>query len=339
MELIDAGTGRPRFGVFADAVGRVNRGDYRHRTPMGRRAGVLSTWSGFKQFEYFGLISDRLLFGCALAHLRWFAVAFVYVYEPGRGMRIERSLRSPFGRALAQSDSPREGATRWNGGGLVAAMRYTGTPRAKSLELDLGGLQVRAHCDEAAAGFQPMSLCTRTGRNGWVYAHKVAGVPVSGELVLDGERIDLAAIGAYAHHDYSAGYMRRETFWNWACLSGRAASGEDLGINVSCGVNETSFSENCCWIDGLVQPLGLCRFEYDWDRATTTQWRIASADGALELGFTPEGAHLERLNAGVFAGDFKQVFGRFDGSLRLADGRRVAIERQWGFAEDQYAKW
>jgi hypothetical protein len=29
----------------------------------------------------------------------------------------------------------------------------------------------------------------------------------------------------------------------------------------------------------------------------------------------------------------------FDGELRLDDGRRLPIERHYGFVEEQYAKW
>lgn len=337
--LIDPALRRPRFGRFADAVGGINLEDYTHRTPMGARASRFAAWSGFKQFEYFGLISDGLLFGCALAHLRFAAVAFVYVYVPGRGMLVERSLRMPLGRGLQQSRSPREGVSTWQGGGLEVEMRYHAAPRAKDIRLQLGELSVAARCDEQAAGFEPMSLCTRIGRNGWVYAHKVAGVPVSGTLQLGAERFDLATLGAYAHHDYSAGYMRRDTFWNWACFSGRGRGGEHLGLNVSCGVNETSHSENCAWVDGRLHPLGLCQFDYDWDRPAQQPWRVQSSDRALHLRFTPEGAHVEQLNAGLFASDFKQIFGRFDGALQLSDGRRVEIERQWGFVEDQFARW
>lgn len=50
------------------------------------------------------------------------------------------------------------------------------------------------------------------------------------------------------HTDYSAGYMRPETWWNWAFVSG-SVDGKAIWSNVSCGVNETSYSENCALVD------------------------------------------------------------------------------------------
>ncbi len=331
--------GRPAFGVFADAVGEVNIGDYRHRTPMGRTAGFLDRWLGFKRFQYFGVISDEVLFGCALADLRTLALAFVYVHVPGVGMVVERSVRAPLGLGVRLSTSPIGGTSRFASGALQVDFAYSAAPRRKSVRVRLGkDLDVEASFDESAARFEPMSLCTRVGRNGWVYAHKVAGVPVTGRLRSARGEIDLARAKAYAHHDFSAGYMRRETFWNWACLSGRSADGHAIGLNVSCGVNETSFSENCFWLDGRIHPLGLCHFEYDWDRPLEP-WRVASGDGRLELDFQPEGQHRERLDLGFAASDFKQVFGRFRGELRTAEGRVVPVADCYGFVEDQYAKW
>ena len=330
-------SGKPRFGVFDDAL-RVNVDAYEHRTPMGEAAHPLAAWVGFKQFQYYGVISDELMFGCALIHLRHVAGAFAYVYIPGEGLVVERSVRSPLGVGVSMGLDPLRGESTLRFPGLRTRMTYEDAPRRKGISLKMGrSLKVDAQMDETAAGFEPMSLCTRIGRNGWVYAHKVAGVPVTGTIECKGRRYDLEKIGAYGHHDFSAGFMRRETFWNWACFSGESEGGQAVGINVSCGVNETSFSENCLWVDGKRVPLGLCHFDYDWD-APLRPWHITSADGAVDLRFQSEGQHEERLQLGFAASDFKQIFGRFTGTIRTPEGE-VKVKRIAGFVEDQYAKW
>ena len=336
MQLIQP-DGRPRFGIFDDAL-EMNLDAYVHRTPMGDRAGRLTSWLGYKRFQYFGVLSGDLLVGCALADFRHSAMAFAYVFEPGRGMRIEHTARAPLGIGMHLASSPRHGESRFRGRRFEVRFGYADAPRRKSIQLELDGrLSVDAELDESAVGFEPMSICTRVGRNGWVYAHKVAGVPVRGTVRTPERTWDLETLDAFAHHDFSAGYMRRETFWNWACLSGRTEEGIQLGLNVSCGVNETSFSENCAWVDGKLEPLGLCHFEYDWDRPLEP-WRITSADGALTLQFEPEGQHQERLRLGLVATDFKQIFGVFSGTIRLRDGRTLRVDGLRGFVEDQYAK-
>ncbi len=337
-QLIQA-SGRPRLGQFSDAL-ELNLADYRHRTPWGGQASRWAQWIGYKRFQYFGILSDRILAGCALVHLRHTAVAFVYVYSPERGMQFESTYRLPLGIGCRLSDSAREGLSRFRFGSTRIELGYQDQPRTKSLKVTVPGkLVIEAQFDESATGFEPMSLCTRIGRHGWAYAHKVAALPARGHIECRGRLYDLEECQAYAHHDFSAGYMRRETFWNWACFSGTSTAGDAVGLNVSCGVNETSFSENCFWHKGKLQALGLCQFDYDWDRPAQDTWHITSQDGRLDLVFTPEGAHTEKLNLGLIASDFKQIFGQFSGRIILADDRLIDVIGIPGFVEDQYAKW
>ncbi|MFO8212182.1 DUF2804 domain-containing protein, partial [Pseudomonas aeruginosa] len=165
--------------------------------------------------------------------------------------------------------------------------------------------------------------------NGWVYARKVAGVRCEGQVRSALGDFDLRAIDAFAHHDWSAGYMRRETFWNWACLSGEA-QGRRVGLNLSCGVNETSFTENCFWLDGKLCKVDSVRFEFDRDRELGP-WHIRSFDGQVDLTFEARGLHRERLNLGLLASNFKQIFGRFRGELRPHGRASLVIDDLWGF--------
>ncbi len=337
-QLIQA-SGRPRFGLFDHAM-QLNMAEYRHRTPLGRPASALSQWLGYKRFQYFGILSDNILAGCALVHLRHTAVAFVYVYVPERGMQFERTYRLPLGLGCRMSDSPITGSSHFHFGKTRIEMSYEDTPRVKRLKVEVPGkLNIDAAFNETQADFSPMSLCTRIGRNGWTYAHKVAAVSASGHIECKGRLYDLEDCRAYAHHDFSAGYMRRETFWNWACFSGQSTAGQAVGLNVSCGVNETSYSENCYWADGALHGLGLCQFDYDWEDPTADTWHITSHDGRLDLVFTPEGLHEEKLNLGLITSDFKQIFGHFSGRIIAENDELIEVLAIPGFVEDQYAKW
>lgn len=94
--------------------------------------------------------------------------------------------------------------------------------------------------------------------------------------------------------------MRRETCWNWACLSG-VLDGVEIGLNLSCGVNETSFSENCLWLNRILLPVSGVHFVYRRDNLLTP-WHM---------------------------------FGRFHGTLRPTGGEPIAISLN-GFVEEQY---
>ncbi|WP_062810852.1 DUF2804 domain-containing protein [Alcanivorax sp. NBRC 102028] len=331
--------GQVAFGVFPYTVATINGREADYRTPMGKPASSFTRHFHYKQFQYFGIISDELLAGCAFAHTAYLGMAFFYLFEPQTGVLHQYTWRSLLGKGLRMSPSPRQGESVFQQKNVVIRLGYQQDSvgaLSKSLSVKLDDLTLHAQMDEGT-DFQPMSLCTRTGINGWVYANKVAGKAVTGSLQRQGKHTDLTALDASGHHDFSAGYMRRETFWNWACLSTRVGDTR-VGLNLSCGVNETTFSENCLWIDNVMVPTGGVLFDYNRDDLMQP-WDIHSLCGRVNLQFTPNGNHKERLNLGLFASNFNQLFGHFDGELRLDDGRRLCIKRHYGFVEEQYAKW
>jgi hypothetical protein len=337
-QLINA-QGVVHLGDFAQSVREVNGREFDYRTPMGAAHSAWARRFHYKQFQYFGVVSDAVLCGCALAHTGYLGVAFVYVYCTQTRRMVSETFRSPLAAGLTMGTSPVAGESVWSTQGAEIRMTYredSDKGRTKSLSLRTPkGLHIAASMVEAPS-FEVRALCTQTASNGWTYANKVAGIPVAGTVQSALGTFDLTAVHAMGHHDFSAGYMRRETFWNWACFSAQV-DGCALGLNVSCGVNETSYSENCLWVDGRLVHLGLAQFSFDRNDPQST-WKVRTSDGAVQLVFTPAGVHSERLNLWVFASRFLQYFGQFSGTIRV-EGKTIAIRDVWGFVEDQYAKW
>lgn len=331
--------GSPRFGIFEDSITEINAADYDYRSPMGRKYGRMRRYTDFNQFQYYGVIADDLIFGCALADTKFLGIAFVYVYQPSSGELIEYNFKTPAAVGFSMNLSPIEGTSSLLKGKNRMELINQAEPREKRLKVSLKkGLEIDAVFSETNAAFEPMNICTPTGYSGWVFAQKVAGVAVTGTIESPVGSFDLAQINAHGHHDYSAGYMRHETWWNWACLSGELPSGEKIGLNVSRGVNETGCTENCMWLDGKLIKIDFAQFEFDRMNPEKT-WRVYSNDKIIDLDFQPEGMHKEKVNAGFLAGNFKQIFGKFKGTVKVPGKKSFVIKDLYGFVEDQYAKW
>jgi hypothetical protein len=326
--------GDVRLGIFEVPIDEVNHRDFDLRTPMGRPASALQRRMGFNQFEFLGAMCDEVVFGVAIADVKYAGTGFAYVHEPASRRRTERSVTRPFASGFDFVQTPEAGASTLRSGPLQVEMRAT--DRGRHLVAKAKGIEVDAHFLEV--DMAPMRICTRAGATGFVYARKTAGHRVEGTLTWEGRRYDLAAVGALGHHDWSAGYMRRETFWNWACLAGRDTEGRVLGLNASCGVNETSFLESCFWVDGVLHRLPPVHFVYD-RRDLHRPWRVHDEAGRIDLHFTPEGAHAERIDAGLVASNFTQLFGRYRGHLRTVSGETHAVEGLPGYAEWHFARW
>ena len=332
--------GRPRYGRFDDSLDDADGRADSSRDAFGRQRGALARRLRYKQFQYFGGMSRDLVFGCALVDLGYANNVFFYVVDMHSGERYERVLRKPGGSGMTLAGNPVDGRSEYRAGAVTVSQTYIGEPRAKRLRLQDGDrLEIDALMPEA--GFEPMSLCTRAGYHGWVYANKTAGLALQGHITWRGRRHDLAGLGAMGHHDFSCGYMQRETWWNWACLSGPARRADGgtvaLGLNLSCGVNETVWGENALWLDGRLVPVGGVSFDYDQDDVLRP-WRVRSLDGQVDLRFTPVGVHREKLRALILSGHFQQVFGRFDGDIVSADGN-LTVDNVSGFVEDQFVRW
>lgn len=339
--------GKPNFGRFSKPVNEVNMKDADYRTPLNKVAGKWKKHFHFKQFQYFGGIADDLIFGCALANTAYLGAVFIYVYRISDKKMLTWQFKRPLAFGLNMTNRPDNGVSTFKSGNKKILMRYqlnSQGERRKILDIDFGAeLTLQAEMIESPE-YEAMALCTPSSINGWVYAQKTAALSVTGKVQCSLGEYDLAEQNAFGHHDFSAGYMKRETFWNWACFSGihqpnhKIKNAPALGLNVSWGVNETGYSENCFWVDNIIHSLPQVQFKFDRDDEHST-WRVTSDNQQIDLSFTPEGMHKENINAGLLATNFKQIFGRFNGFLITEDGKRFEIENYYGFVEDHYSKW
>lgn len=337
-QLIDQ-HGDVRLGIFEDAIDEVNYRDFELLSPLGRPSGRFARWFGFKQFQFLGALSPQLIFGCALADTKLVGTAFVYLYDPTTGTYEEHNFRPLLAQGMTFDQRPEQGVASFKNSKAEISLRsaFDRTKRTLSVEL-AAGISIHADFIEREPTIEPMRICTRTGATGWVYARKTAGQTVQGSVRWNGKSFDLQGLGTLGHNDWSAGYMRRRTFWNWACLAARDEQGQVVGLNVAAGVNETGFTENCFWRQGKLHKVDSVHFDYD-RHDLMRPWKVSSYDGRVQLNFQPEGGHRENINALVAASNFNQLFGRYNGVLTDELGHKSEIRDQLGYMESHYAKW
>lgn len=336
MNLIDS-TGKPAWGRLPGLPDRINWEDYDARTVMGRQRADWIKPFLFKHFDFYGAVSEHFTFGCGLVRLGLINSLFAYLHTPEGLHQTQFDLPFDWG---YESDYKPLGCTRWS----HPAKRHlhaqsTRTSTSRQLEFNLGkGFQglIRLDCSSSAT----LALNTPIANTGFAYAQKTSGCPVSGAIQLRGKTYQFNSDKDGCYHDWTAGYLRRETFWNWACASGNLGpDGVRVSLNLARGVNETSAHENVLWIDGVLHDLPLVLFDYDRD-GVNLPWRVYSQCGAVNLRFFPEGRFHDHRQALVLASRFNQCFGRFEGSVRLPGTQaEYCLSGLRGWCEDHYAKW
>jgi len=323
--------GEVAFGIFDEPVLDVGPESYDLRNHMGRPIRGGARRRAYNQFQFLGAMNDQVIVGAAIARLGWVAAGFAYAFDLETGEETHVGAKLPLSMGIATSTRPEDGDGSFRAPGLsIVFRRGDGGPvaevRSKRLQLDMRFL------DDAC---EPMRLCTRVGIHRWVFARKSGGFPAEVHVEQGGSRRELS--GALGHQDWTAGFMRRNTWWHWACFNGRLDDGRKLGLNAACGVNETSFSENCVWLEGKRIPLPPLHFAHD-RLNPSGPWRVTSADGAVDLQFTPRGQHAERVDAGLVASNFVQLMGRYRGIVRVG-GETLRFDGIPGYAETHYARW
>ena len=331
MKRLIKESGQPAFGVFDTPVEEINYKNYALYTPMGFRLPKVFNSIKFNQFVFFGLSGPDVMAGLAVVDLKYLANAFLYVYDRKEGLVVEvNKTIVPFSRKIFISPTPESLSCGFSFGGLSASMQDNKiSAKSKDIELDIT-MDLR---DTA-----PLRVCTRAGYKGWVYTRKTSPIPLTGTLAYKGHRIDISSPAHMGLMDWTAGFMRRQTFWNWAAIAATLKDGRSLGLNLSCGVNETSFTENAFWIDGRLTKVSTVLFEFDPDNFYAP-WTITSPDKKINLTFRAGQHRAENINAGIIATKFNQMMGVFNGTLTTDDGETVAITDCPGWTEDHYAKW
>lgn len=325
--------GRLRAGVFCGPVERINYRDFDLRSVMDR---PLPRWLRgwrFNQFQFISVAGPHWVFGLAVVDLKLLGNAFFYLYDFESGAMHEQSFLQPLALGTSMEPLPEAGLSVFRKGDVH--VRITPQGNGRRLEMAAPG-NIRAEM-ELHADDHPLRLACPAGYGGWVFTRKSAGLPVSGSVQWGNREwhCDERTCGTI---DWSCGFMRRETAWNWACLAGRLADGRSIGLNLAAGVNETGMTENALWLDGTRIKLDLARFEYD-RYAPEAPWRVTTSDGRVDLYFQPSGVRRERMNALVLASNFRQYIGTFEGTVRDDSGTLVPVAGLRGLMEDHFARW
>ncbi|WP_370260818.1 DUF2804 domain-containing protein [Limnobacter sp.] len=335
MNLIDL-QGRPVWGRLPQLPANINWRNFDARNAMGKRRPAWQKSLLFKHFDFYSVASPGFTFGCGMVRLGLVNSTFAYLYTPLGGLHHQQfDLPGDWGLHI---DTRPLGQTGWvHPFKTNHWVRSTREAESRNLVFQFGehfSADVTLRCEPAHV----LALNTPIANTGFAYAQKTSGCPVEGQIRLGDEVHAVQAGRDGCYHDWTAGFLRRETFWNWACATGVNAQGERVSVNVARGVNETSAHENVVWVDGAMHTLPLVLFDYDRDDVSQP-WRVYSQCAAVDLKFTPVGSVHDHRNLWVLASRFNQCFGVFSGQVMLPDGRAVLVDGLHGWCEDHYAKW
>lgn len=333
QQLVDT-LGQIQFS-YCPKVRDVNYLDYDLRSALDKPRSNWYKKIAFNQFQFISFTSPELIVGMAIVDLKIASNAFVYLYQPGTQDFEEFSFIQPFAKNTFIGQHPDTDTAYFKQG--KNRLSFSAGKGKRKIDIDLPGkLQIQAKIDEYNQDY-PLRLCSRAGYQGWVFTQKAQALKVQGTVNWRNKPLDLNRLKALASVDWSAGYMRRETFWNWASLACYLPDGRRLGFNFAAGVNETGLSENILWLDGKAYKIDMLLFQFErYDKSS--HWQLNSNDGMIKLRFKPVGKRQDKQNKIIIVSNFTQFFGTFSGEIVLPN-EAIRLHEAWGLTEDHYAKW
>jgi len=326
--VIDA-HGGVQYGLHDKPVSRINYEDYPLKTPMGIKVPKILKNLKVNQFIFFGIAGPELMLGLGLVDLKFAANAFLYVYDR-KNRNISEKAKLTFSSNISIPKYPDSLSSIFESEDLFIKTENG------SLFAETEGISLDAELN--LRDISPLRLCTRAGYRGWVYTQKSMPLRLSGKIVHGDRTVRMSSPSYMALADWTAGYMRRNTFWNWASTACTLPDGRSFGLNLSCGVNETGFTENAFWISGKMTKVDMVNFAFREGSLLET-WHITSFDRKIDLIFHPEYHRRENINILVAASKFTQLMGIFEGRVTTDAGESIHIAGCPGWVEDHYAKW
>lgn len=169
---------------------------------------------------------------------------------------------------------------------------------------------------------------------------KINCMPVTGTVTIGDRVIEFSPEDTFAILDWGRGAWPYHSSWYWCNGSKRLDNGDIFGFELGWGFGDENIcTENTIFYNGKAQKLGKITLEKgrsnwmiksDW---TGTDWVLKSDDGRLNLTMTPVYDNFTCSRV-IFVGNWcHQVFGRFNGTVKLDDGTVLEIKDMMAFCE------
>jgi hypothetical protein len=324
--------GSRAFGRFPARPDAVNPLDESSRLPRGLRRLRLKEWVGFT------LVHPELYSSMIIQDANFLASAEIYAFDRSSG-KLHQHAANARGGSLGMPDTLLGSHPVFDKPGYRIEYTFSGDGKRARVQADIAATDkapaivadLTLHGDRASL---PLSVSSRIP-GGKLYTHK-ALFPAEGNYRVGDTALTFDPARDLAIVDEHKSFFPYRTNWLWGTMA-TMTGGSPVGANFAArpGVRGEE-EESCVWTPAACEPLSDIRFAQAAD--PTGNWQVSSADGRLDVTFTPEGRKDVKVQLGVFALDYFQMFGTYRGTLRSLDGTEYPLDSVHGVCESFRAR-
>ncbi len=175
------------------------------------------------------------------------------------------------------------------------------------------------------------------------YNQKIVGMRAIGSFSLGGLYHQFSDKNSFGLLDWGRGVWTCDNTWFWGVAQGWQ-NNHRFAFNLGYGFGDTSAaSENMVFVDGIAHKLGRVDFGIPVRDASAIRvgerfdlmkpWHVTDDEGRLDLSFTPDIDRVDYVDLKAIVSDQHQVFGLFNGWVKLDDGTTFEVRDLRGSAE------
>ncbi|MGL4368301.1 MAG: DUF2804 domain-containing protein, partial [Spirochaetota bacterium] len=302
-----------------------------------------------KEWDYYSVISQDKKFGIALTmsdlgYAGMFAICFLD-FENGISRQIDTMSVMPRGRTGFSPDSD-TGTVSFSDTKLSITFHYESGKRvltfeAPELENSEGDKGLKGSITlKQPKKLESINIATswKEKRTAFYYNRKINCMPASGGFSIGKKKYTFTPSEDFGALDWGRGNWTYKNRWYWGSASGYAG-GHSFGWNIGYGFSDRSpASENVIFYDGKDHKIDDVHFIID-ESDYTKPWKFTSSDKRFEMTFTPVLDRYSKADLKIIRSVQHQVFGYFNGTLILDNGKTVKIKNFLAFAEDVLNWW
>ncbi|WXL27548.1 DUF2804 domain-containing protein [Ectopseudomonas mendocina] len=290
-----------------------------------------------KRWNHWCIINPQWMLAITHADFDYVGLASAHFVDLVSGEHYSFSQKRLFARDSSLPDQPFDDHTFNH---PLLQLRVSATAHNSTITLSAsnhGGQAIQAMLHiQRPAHLESANLVAPLGRNSFHASSRHLGLPCTGSIQLNGRLHESAGTQSYASLDFGRGVWPFQSQWTRAAF---AAPGGIAGNFGTGWTDHSGLSENTLWFGGQAQHLtSPIRIEVESSELMATR-QLTSADGKVQLSFTPSQKHVTRRNFGLLYINNRQLFGRFSGTLRGDQNECVPVQHALGWLGEAEARW
>ncbi|WJY26600.1 MULTISPECIES: DUF2804 domain-containing protein [Sporosarcina] len=305
------------------------------------RSNLRGQFPNKKKWNTWTVYGEEVLFTATVAHFDIGAVCLIYFLDYETERFFEKRVALPFARHVKMPED------------VLSSMKFEDSRlslhviqenRKSHLSVSISDFDNEPlHADfhiSHPADDESVNVVVPKNRSVFQFTAKHHILPTSGILQIGDKRYEFNPDYSFTVYNCTRGIWPKSTDWQWGMASQRSG-GRRIGLNLGGQWSDgTGLTENAVIVDGSMTKIHEdVIFSWNPERMKD-RWTIHTKfTDCVDLTFTPFFERTAEARRRSIRADFTQVFGYFNGSVKLDSGERLPIRRLLGSCEAFTAKW